>query len=103
MQLPNVVGFLLGLLQMLLYAIYRNGGGDVKKQQVVTDHQEKEQALEPVINIVVVNPMGSCEVFPIPVDANGVVDDVNQQLQGKKGAEDAKDKKQEKSVEANEN
>ncbi|XP_027355336.1 bidirectional sugar transporter N3-like [Abrus precatorius] len=93
--LPNVVGFLLGLLQMLLYAVYRNSG--IKKQQVVTE--EKEQALESVINIVVVNPLGSCEVFPIPVDANGV-GDVNQQLQGKKGIEDAKE--QEKSVEANE-
>ncbi|KAJ1434979.1 SWEET sugar transporter [Sesbania bispinosa] len=77
--LPNVLGFTLGLVQMVLYAIYRNG--DVKKQQVVTEVKE------PVINIVVVNPLGSCEVFPIPVDAN--VDDVNKQLQAKKlGAED---------------
>lgn len=92
MQLPNVLGFTLGLLQMLLYAIYRNSG--VKKQAAVTE--VKEQALEPMKNIVVVNPLGGCEVFPIPVDANGVVDGVNQQTQGKKGAQE-----QEKSVGTN--
>ena len=89
-----MLGFALGLLQMLLYAIYRNG--DVKKQ-VVTEEKEKEQGLEPMKNIVIVNPLGTCEVFPIPVDdAMGVADDVNQQLQGKKGAPE-----KEKSVEAN--
>ncbi|TKY71301.1 Bidirectional sugar transporter SWEET15 [Spatholobus suberectus] len=93
---PNVLGFVLGVLQMGLYCKYRKGG---EKQQVVT-----EQALEAVRSIVVVNPLplGPCEVFPIPLDldANGqVVDGVNQQLEAKKGAEDAQEQK--KSVEAN--
>ncbi|KAL2342151.1 hypothetical protein Fmac_010091 [Flemingia macrophylla] len=52
--IPNVVGFMLGILQMVLYGIYRNG------KQGVT-----EQALE---TVRVVNPS---EVFPIPEDDNG--------------------------------
>ncbi|XP_020209456.1 bidirectional sugar transporter N3 [Cajanus cajan] len=51
--IPNVVGFILGILQMVLYCIYRNG------EKGVT-----EQALEAVR---VVNPS---EVFPIPEDDN---------------------------------
>ncbi|KAK7328229.1 hypothetical protein VNO77_22331 [Canavalia gladiata] len=100
--LPNVLGFALGLLQMVLFCIYRNGR--VKKEEEEEEEEkekekekekeekeekeneevvkeEKEKPLEPVINIVVVDPLGSCEVFPIPVCANGVVDDVNQQFQ----------------------
>ncbi|KAG4945360.1 hypothetical protein JHK87_041367 [Glycine soja] len=54
-MVPNVGGFGLGLVQMVLYGIYRNGG-----------ESEKEQALaEGAINIVVVNPLGPAEVFPI--------------------------------------
>ncbi|KHN33482.1 bidirectional sugar transporter SWEET15-like [Glycine soja] len=57
---PNVGGFGLGLVQMVLYGIYRNGG-----------ESEKEQALaEGVINIVVVNPLGPAEVFPIAVEVD---------------------------------
>lgn len=54
--------------------------------------KEKEQA---VINIVVVNPLGSSEVFPIPLDENkeSIEDVINQQFQVKKvGEEDAKEK-----------
>ncbi|KAK7302468.1 hypothetical protein RJT34_13358 [Clitoria ternatea] len=81
--LPNVVGFVLGLVQMVLYGIYRNG-----QVNIVVTEDSKEQGIEtPVINIVVVNPLGSCEVFPLPVDANGV-DDMNHQLQAKKASED---------------
>lgn len=73
--IPNVLGFILGLLQMLLYAIYNKG-------------VKEEYALEPMTNIVIVNPLGiPCEVFSLPV-----IDNVNKIE--KEGAEEM-----EKSVE----
>ncbi|KAK7412088.1 hypothetical protein VNO78_03535 [Psophocarpus tetragonolobus] len=63
---PNIGGLGLGLLQMVLYWIYRNGGEKEKEKE-----KEKEQgALEGVINIVVVNPVGPAEVFPLPIADN---------------------------------
>lgn len=47
MQLPNVLGFALGLLQMLLYAIYRNGNKKVDKIM------EKKAPLEPLKTVVI--------------------------------------------------
>ena len=60
MQLPNVLGFVLGLLQMLLYAIYRKG--DKKSNKM-----EKNPA-EALKNIVVASPLGTGEVFPVEED-----------------------------------
>lgn len=86
MQIPNVGGFALGLVQMVLYGIYRKGS-----------ESEKEQGLgEGVINIVVVNPLGPAEVFPIAVDDNKVkdlvvVDDVTVSQQEKEKNVEAKD------------
>lgn len=57
-----MLGFTLGLLQMILYAIYRNGKNNNKP--VVT---KEEIALEPMKNVVAVNPLGNCEVYLIPV------------------------------------
>ena len=79
-------GFALGLVQMVLYGIYRKGS-----------ESEKEQGLgEGVINIVVVNPLGPAEVFPIAVDDNKVkdlvvVDDVTVSQQEKEKNVEAKD------------
>jgi len=81
-----VGGFALGLVQMVLYGIYRKGS-----------ESEKEQGLgEGVINIVVVNPLGPAEVFPIAVDDNKVkdlvvVDDVTVSQQEKEKNVEAKD------------
>ncbi|XP_027345999.1 bidirectional sugar transporter N3-like [Abrus precatorius] len=74
--IPNVLGFIMGLLQMLLYGIYKNSGN---KNKAVVTKEEKE--LEPMRDIVVVNTLGTCEVYPIPV-----IGDVNEQ--GKEVAED---------------
>nr|AFK42893.1 unknown [Lotus japonicus] len=58
--IPNVLGFALGLLQMLLYAIYNDGA---KEKVVITE----EHALEQMQNVVVMSPLGTCEVCLIPV------------------------------------
>ncbi|KAI4336540.1 hypothetical protein L6164_015055 [Bauhinia variegata] len=51
--IPNVLGFALGLFQMLLYAIYRNG-----KKIIVMEEKEKELELpEPLKNVVVLTPL----------------------------------------------
>ncbi|KAK7394108.1 hypothetical protein VNO78_14627 [Psophocarpus tetragonolobus] len=58
--LPNVLGFVLGLLQMLLYTIYRKGNKKVNTNE--------KNPLEPLKNIAVVNPLGTGEVFPVEED-----------------------------------
>jgi solute carrier family 50 protein (sugar transporter) len=91
-QLPNVVGFVLGVIQMLLYGYYSKYGG-------VKD--EKTEAA--VVNIVVVNPLGTCEVFPIPLDENeDIIEDViiNQQIQVQKlGVEEKQEKSGDQAIE----
>lgn len=42
MQSPNVIGLILGILQMSLYAVYRDKNGDVK-MEVVTEKNDQEQ------------------------------------------------------------
>lgn len=59
-----MLGFALGLLQMLLYAIYRKGN-----KMVIT--KEKKPPLEPLKNVVVASPMGTGEVFPVEEDQEG--------------------------------
>ncbi|KAK2393140.1 bidirectional sugar transporter N3 [Trifolium repens] len=89
--LPNVVGFVLGVIQMLLYGYYSKYGG-------VKD--EKTEAA--VVNIVVVNPLGTCEVFPIPLDENeDIIEEViNQQIQVQKlGVEEKQEKSGDQAIE----
>ena len=76
-QIPNILGFTLGLLQMLLYAIYRNG--KTNNKEVVT---KEEHALEAMKNVVVVNPLGTCEVYPV------IGKEINNNGQGIEGAEE---------------
>ncbi|XP_057454883.1 bidirectional sugar transporter SWEET15-like [Lotus japonicus] len=72
--IPNVLGFALGLLQMLLYAIYNDGA---KEKVVITE----EHALEQMENVVVMSPSGTCEVYMIPI-----INDVDDK--GKEGEEE---------------
>ncbi|ESW11094.1 hypothetical protein PHAVU_008G001200 [Phaseolus vulgaris] len=76
--LPNVLGFALGLIQMLLYAIYRNGNKKV-------DKMEKKAQLQQLKSIVIAE---SGEVF-----------DVEEKQEGEKKEENMKEK--EKSDEHN--
>ena len=86
-QIPNILGFTLGLLQMLLYAIYRNG--KTNNKEVAT---KEEKALEAIMkNVVVVNPLGTCEVYP-------VINKENNNGQGIEG-----DKGSKKCIKVNEN
>ncbi|KAL4280854.1 hypothetical protein GQ457_03G007010 [Hibiscus cannabinus] len=55
--LPNVIGFVLGMLQMLLYAIYRNSGKTVE-----------EKLPEQMKGGVVLSTLGLSEVYPVSVD-----------------------------------
>ena len=73
-----MLGFALGLLQMLLYAIYRKGN-----KKVIT--KEERPPLEPLKSVVIATPLGTGEV--LPVEANE---------QGKKNEEDEDPEKEKK-------
>ncbi|CAJ1935961.1 unnamed protein product [Sphenostylis stenocarpa] len=92
--IPNVLGLTLGLLQMLLYAIYRNG-----KTKIAT---KEEHALEPMKNVVVESPLGTCEVYQIQVNDKEKVQGIEgaKEEEKEQGLEGAKE--DEKGVEAKE-
>lgn len=77
---------------MVLYVYYSRYGGK--------SDEEQDQG----ISIVVVNPLGlgSCDVFPFPLDENDdIIEEViNQQIQVKKLGLEDENEKQEKNVEA---
>ncbi|PQM33820.1 bidirectional sugar transporter N3 [Prunus yedoensis var. nudiflora] len=62
--IPNVLGFILGLLQMLLYAIYRN-----RKQVIIEDDEKKIPAAvaadQHVKNVVGLTTLATSEVHPV--------------------------------------
>ncbi|KAM4120252.1 hypothetical protein ACJW30_03G118000 [Castanea mollissima] len=62
--IPNILGFVLGLLQILLYAIYRNN------KKVIEENKMLDQQLK---NIVIISTLGIVEVFPVDTQsyANG--------------------------------
>ncbi|CAN8299513.1 unnamed protein product [Cochlearia groenlandica] len=64
--IPNVVGFVLGLVQMILYGVYKNSGEklDIEKK-INNNNTSSEQQLK---CIVVTNPLGVSEVHPVTVD-----------------------------------
>ncbi|XP_022725026.1 bidirectional sugar transporter SWEET15-like [Durio zibethinus] len=88
--LPNVLGFILGMLQMLLYAIFRN------TEKVVEEKKLPEQ----MKTIVVLSTLGAFEVYPVDVDIQSD-DNTNNKKEDKKENEQAgkPDKTDQKSLE----
>lgn len=63
-----MLGFVLGLLQMLLYAMYRN------RKQVIDDQEKKLPAPEHVKNIVILSTIATSEVHPVDAKPDDDVD-----------------------------
>lgn len=88
--LPNILGFILGLLQMLLYGIYRNA------QKV---EEKKKLPAENLKSIVILSAVGGHEVYPVDAkpDVNGGAEEHDQTVQSKedeKSMEASQDKLQ---------
>lgn len=66
---PNVLGFVLGLLQMVLYAIYRD-------KITVMDDDEEKKLPEQVKNVVVLRTLATSDQVH-SIDAIKTGDDVN--------------------------
>jgi solute carrier family 50 protein (sugar transporter) len=58
--IPNVVGFVLGLLQMVLYLVYRNS--NEKPEKINSSEQQLK-------SIVVMSPLGVSEVHPVVTES----------------------------------
>ncbi|XP_039034931.1 bidirectional sugar transporter SWEET15-like [Hibiscus syriacus] len=78
--LPNVAGFVLGMLQMLLYAIYRNGG----------EAAEEKKLPEQMKGGVVLSTLGPSEVYPVAVDISTKEDKTEREERGEAGKNDVK-------------
>ncbi|KAF4390520.1 bidirectional sugar transporter N3 [Cannabis sativa] len=60
--IPNVVGFVLGLVQMLLYGIYRN------RKNVSVDEEKNKAHDQHLKSIVILSSLATCEVHPVDVE-----------------------------------
>ena len=75
-QLPNLLGFILGLVQMLLYGIYR------KAQKA---NEKSKPSAETLRSIVILSALGSSEIHPVDAepDVNGGVEEHDQTVESK--------------------
>ncbi|KAJ6705154.1 RAG1-ACTIVATING PROTEIN 1 [Salix purpurea] len=85
--LPNVLGFILGLLQMLLYGIYRNA------QKV--NEKSKPSSADNLRSIVILSALGASEIHPVDAepDVNGGAEE-HGQTEDEKNMEASHDKLQ---------
>ncbi|CAN7035477.1 hypothetical protein Bca4012_046322 [Brassica carinata] len=84
--IPNVVGFILGMIQMVLYGIYRNSGEklDTEKKMNPSEQQLK--------SVVVMSPLSVSEVHPIDVCVTEPVDPFSDAVQHKDPSKVTKEK-----------
>ncbi|KAG8379474.1 hypothetical protein BUALT_Bualt07G0092200 [Buddleja alternifolia] len=70
--IPNVLGFSFGLLQMLLYAKYKNGDkiSQIQKQSIDLEKQNIPELSEHIIEIVKLSPLFPSEKIPVAVELN---------------------------------
>lgn len=87
--LPNIVGFLLGLTQMLLYVIYKNAN-----KVIIEDKKLPEAQLK---SIVVLSNLGASEVYPVDIHPDDA--DANDVNQGPKENRQETDQRNPKSLE----
>ncbi|CAL5426093.1 unnamed protein product [Camellia sinensis] len=79
--IPNVLGFIFGIIQMVLYAIYKNPKKVVKDQKVSSDQipnkvialeEEKlSELVEQVIDVVKLSSIACQEIGPVMLHLNG--------------------------------
>ncbi|KAL0709440.1 hypothetical protein Bca4012_016418 [Brassica carinata] len=68
--IPNVVGFILGMLQMVLYGVYRNSGVKIDAEKKINSSDQQLKT------IVVMSPLGVSEVHPVDVTVDPLSDAV---------------------------
>ncbi|KAM0962242.1 hypothetical protein ACFX13_021824 [Malus domestica] len=87
--IPNFLGFVLGLLQMLLYGIYRN-----REQVIIDDHEKKLPGAihEDVKNIVIIATLAASEVHPVDDQPNNRNNDTD--VNNNAAVRDAKEQEQ---------
>ncbi|KAF8118145.1 hypothetical protein N665_0006s0138 [Sinapis alba] len=68
--IPNVVGFILGMLQMVLYGVYRNSGVKIDAEKKINSSDQQLKT------IVVMSQLGVSEVHPVDVTVDPLSDAV---------------------------
>lgn len=74
MQLPNVLGFFLGMIQMLLYGIYRNAKPAIDLEKKVCEHAVNSEQIYPVdsedVNFNDTEEINMAAIVPVVVANN---------------------------------